>query len=462
MTKVTASEAATAPGDYVRLQEVTFLLSGVSRIGHLHNLTDIDDLDIALPATLASMLQDTGGIYWTAGIGQLSAFVRVKAGGGILQDGSGLSLNMPLLSGVFAVWGHTHFLSDIVDFAAQLPGAMAGVLTNSNTVQWTLAGGDITAAVIVKAGGGLLEDGSGLYCDFGSGINQVARGNHSHAQLHNPVTVNPSQTITVTLVDQTLGLEVTLAPSAGLKVIPTSGVGVDFGPGHNQVMRGDYVAPNDHVPVTVVNTNTLALSINGAGQVLSGVPILDPSPPGGNARLAAGPNGLMVPLGTTAGTAAEGNHVHVAATEATDGFLSAADKLRLDTLWGASGGATIVKEGIRVTLEGYGNPLTTGVKGHFVMPYSGVVRGWDIIADQTPNAQIVVDVLKAPFGSFPPSVSIAGSEKPTLNSGVQAAQDLSLSTWSANLVPNDVLAFNITSAGLWATRVMVNLRVDRI
>ena len=78
------------------------------------------------------------------------------------------------------------------------------------------------------------------------------------------------------------------------------------------------------------------------------------------------------------------------------------------------------------------------------------------MADQ--SGSIVIDVWKDSFGNFPPTVAdtIAGTEKPTLSSQ-QAAQDLSLSTWSQDIDAGDVLAFNVDSASTVA-QVPLTLR----
>ena len=91
------------------------------------------------------------------------------------------------------------------------------------------------------------------------------------------------------------------------------------------------------------------------------------------------------------------------------------------------------------------NTISTGVKGFVPIDFSGIITGWTLVADA--SGSIVIDVWKDTYANFPPTVAdtIAGSEKPTLSS-VQKNQDLSLSSWTTNLSPGDVLGFNVDSA----------------
>ena len=110
-------------------------------------------------------------------------------------------------------------------------------------------------------------------------------------------------------------------------------------------------------------------------------------------------------------------------------------------------------------IDGGGPVISTGQKGHLVVPDACTITGWTVLADQ--SGSIVVDVWKDTYANFPPTVAdtIAGSEKPTLSS-VQKNQDLTLTTWTTALAKGDVLAFNVDSATT-VTRVLVSLRVTR-
>lgn len=118
---------------------------------------------------------------------------------------------------------------------------------------------------------------------------------------------------------------------------------------------------------------------------------------------------------------------------------------------------TIVNGSFGITIDGGGSAITTGVKGYITIPYNCVITGWDIFSDV--SGSIVVDVWKDIYANFPPTSgdTIAGSEKPTLSSGVKN-QDNSLSTWTTSVSSGDIIAFNVDSAST-LTRVNLTIKV---
>ncbi len=92
------------------------------------------------------------------------------------------------------------------------------------------------------------------------------------------------------------------------------------------------------------------------------------------------------------------------------------------------------------------------------IPFGCMVTGWTLVSD-APTGSVVVNVLRSTYANFPTMSSIAGSEKPTLNSE-QKAQDLALTTWTTALLAGDVLRASLESAvtikrlalTLWITR----------
>jgi hypothetical protein len=89
-----------------------------------------------------------------------------------------------------------------------------------------------------------------------------------------------------------------------------------------------------------------------------------------------------------------------------------------------------------------------------VIPYNMTISSWTIVADQT--GSIVIDVLRSDYTSFPPTLSIAGSEKPTLSSASKN-QDLSLSTWTTGITAGDIVRFNVDSAST-VTKVTLSIQ----
>lgn len=124
--------------------------------------------------------------------------------------------------------------------------------------------------------------------------------------------------------------------------------------------------------------------------------------------------------------------------------------------WTLLGGGPVKKKTVGISLSG--SPLTTGVKGAGVrVPFSGVITKWTVLADAV--GSIVVDVWKAPFASYPPTVAntIAGSEKPTLSSQ-RSNEDATLTTWSTTVTAGDVIMFNVDSVS-GVTKVTIEIEI---
>lgn len=107
-----------------------------------------------------------------------------------------------------------------------------------------------------------------------------------------------------------------------------------------------------------------------------------------------------------------------------------------------------------ITIDGGGSVITTGIKGYINIPFAMTVTRWDLFSDQT--GDIVIDVWKDTIANFPPTTSIAGSEKPAL-SGATNNSDTSLSTWTTGIAANDVIGFNVDSAAD-VTRVTLTIQ----
>lgn len=335
--KVTQTVAASAAQDVVRLGELQTMLGGFMPLGQPVPASRVTGLGPAVLQLLATELEASNTVGLLLNSGALSGFnVVLQPGGGLLQSSLGLALDFTKVlspgvnfqcsdiadfaSGVNTVLAGALQDSDSVDWLAQ-----SGVFTANVNVS--------PNGALRLDGNGLAVNLGPVLADNGS-ADQAAPGNHTHSLLHNPLTLGHSSTLTLTLNGQQLSTEVLLAALGGLTAT-ASGVAVNFGTGHNQVARGDILAGALGEPLTVVSTATLALALS-AGNVLSGVVRCDPAPPAGTAPLSVGANGLYLQLGTTATTSAAGNHSHNVATEDSNGFMSATDKAKLDGLGNAS------------------------------------------------------------------------------------------------------------------------------
>jgi len=92
-------------------------------------------------------------------------------------------------------------------------------------------------------------------------------------------------------------------------------------------------------------------------------------------------------------------------------------------------------------------------------PYAAVIQEAVILADQA--GDIVVDIWKAAYASFPPTVAgtICAAAKPTL-SDTDSYRDTTLTGWTTALAAGDVLRFNVDSSNT-VTRAVVALKIKK-
>lgn len=86
-----------------------------------------------------------------------------------------------------------------------------------------------------------------------------------------------------------------------------------------------------------------------------------------------------------------------------------------------------------------GDVILTGGKAPLLVPFSGTVIGWTVLADQV--GSIVIDLCRDSYANYPPTQptdSIAGSEKPTISAS-NKGQDLVLTTWAPTITSGDVI-----------------------
>lgn len=106
-----------------------------------------------------------------------------------------------------------------------------------------------------------------------------------------------------------------------------------------------------------------------------------------------------------------------------------------------------------VTIDGGSTVLTTGNKGYITIPYSGIITGWQVIANALGSC--IIDVWKGTVTIPTVANTITGTEKPTLSSQ-QINSDLALTSWTTAVSVGDIIAFNIDSA---TTITRVNLSI---
>lgn len=127
----------------------------------------------------------------------------------------------------------------------------------------------------------------------------------------------------------------------------------------------------------------------------------------------------------------------------------------------ASGGlnSNIIVHSFGISMDGSGSPITTGVKGYTEIPFSGTITGWTLLGDV--SGSIVVDVWKAAYSSYPPTVSntITGGTLPTISSAVKG-QNLSVSGWTTSVTAGDTIGFNVNSC-TGITKATLVIRINR-
>ena len=153
------------------------------------------------------------------------------------------------------------------------------------------------------------------------------------------------------------------------------------------------------------------------------------------------------------------------------------DALAVTTLAGYPGNSTTFLRGdgtfatpltpghggtLGIVFDGGGSVIVPGIKGFFEVGVACRITAVTLLStDAAVTAgSIVVDLWKAPYGSYPPTVgnSITASAKPTLASASQS-RDTTLTGWTTLIQAGDILAFVVESATT-VTKVNLTLTVQ--
>jgi hypothetical protein len=121
--------------------------------------------------------------------------------------------------------------------------------------------------------------------------------------------------------------------------------------------------------------------------------------------------------------------------------------------------ANIKNASLTFIIDGGGQAITTGQKGHLEIPFACTIKQVTMLADQ--SGSIVVDIWKDSYANFPPTNadSITASAPPTISSS-QKSQDSTLTGWTKSISSGDILAFNVDSCAT-ITRVTISLEVEK-
>lgn len=114
---------------------------------------------------------------------------------------------------------------------------------------------------------------------------------------------------------------------------------------------------------------------------------------------------------------------------------------------------------ITFIIDGGGEAITTGEKGHLRIPFACTINRVTMLADRT--GSIVVDIWKDTYANFPPTDdpdSITHETPPTISN--QKSEDSTLAGWTIAIAAGDILAFNVDSCTT-IKRVTISLKVTK-
>jgi hypothetical protein len=120
--------------------------------------------------------------------------------------------------------------------------------------------------------------------------------------------------------------------------------------------------------------------------------------------------------------------------------------------------------GLAITIDGVGNPITTGFKNAIRIPFDCIISSVTLLSCDgaiPTSGNIVLDIWKEQYSGYPPTAgnSITAAAKPTITSGI-AYYDSTLSGWTKTVITGDVIGFNVDSVSSFF-RVTVILGLDR-
>ena len=120
----------------------------------------------------------------------------------------------------------------------------------------------------------------------------------------------------------------------------------------------------------------------------------------------------------------------------------------------------LLKAAASFLIDGGGSAITAGFKGDLVIPFSGVITGWKLLADQA--GSIVVDLWKDVYSNYPPLVgdTIVAAAKPALSSAAKN-QSSTLTGWTTAVTAGDIIRINVDPTPASVTKVTLVLEITR-
>ena len=105
--------------------------------------------------------------------------------------------------------------------------------------------------------------------------------------------------------------------------------------------------------------------------------------------------------------------------------------------------------------DGGGSAIATGIIADLVLPFSGTLQSWTLLADQASNTTI--DLWKDVLANFPPTVAdtITAAAKPAL-AAVAFNSSSALTGWTTAITAGDTMRLNL-DANSAAQRITLTL-----
>lgn len=255
---------------------------------------------------------DSRSLHLTATVAEdgdvlISGTVRRKLGGGIQEDASGLYIDSGVVRGMIPDPAATHDPATVED---------------TTSLHLTIDGHQkISGAVRRKTGGGIDVGVDGLFLNSGV-VADIARSVTPAG--HDAVTLAASDTIDAALAGQRLSLEVRRVAGGG---IDATASGLTLNSGVVRRIVEDLVGG----VAGVLSTSTVDLHEEDG--ILSADVRIDADPPTGDYPLGVNGDGLFLP----GSGISPRDHTHAIATEESDGFMSADQCTKLNSLFLNSG-----------------------------------------------------------------------------------------------------------------------------
>lgn len=302
----------------------------VSTPSSTFTVSQITDFNAGFLVQLGNDVADTATIFWTNRGGILSGNARLNPTGGLTSDSSGIRCVFGTAANTVAMGNHGHSqLHDPVTLGA------------SQSILFSLGGQVLAGEVNLAPSSGLKIGTTGLAIDFGYGATQALPGS-AFAILSGMAANSWTAVSTPSIVFYFDGhvfsgnarLDPSPPPGFGTLQVTAGGISVMLGTTSSTAAAGNHshalatessngfmssidktaldllVAAGSPVALQVVETETIKLFYNSGTGILSGRAKIDPAPGTNCGSLGFSINGLYVSLGTTATTAAAGNHNH--------------------------------------------------------------------------------------------------------------------------------------------------------